>query len=479
MNDNEGEQNKRRNKYICPFPKCYLIPEILSIHSDSGKVVLKCSNLHFCELDIFEYFKILDEKSDINPKSSNIDNQEEIDSNPLINILLEKKKKLSDNIKINNLILNAQEKFPNNYKYNKNLINIGKCIEEENCRAKDIDDIIKKEIKDNEINEKDSLQKLEENYSIYLDKHYKQKKLSLNLKGPKDETQYRWLRDDGFKLISKIRFTNLIEINLDNNQINDITPLNDMLLPHLEIIKFGNNQIENITPVANLASKNLSEIYLHNNKIEDLGPFLISNFPLLILRVDNNNKAFNKSSFKEILKKYKNIIIYEVNELNIEDKNKDLRRFEFSSIRDPKIIQKNLFALIDYPNKIKYLILDDNKLEDISILNRLPLLNLEVLDLSLNFITNISVLKKMSPKCPHLKTLYLNDNKINDISPLVKFKEENKFELIFVLTTLTLKNNNININDEITYKILDKLIHEKALECDYEENDLAKSNQIK
>ena len=120
---------------------------------------------------------------------------------------------------------------------------------------------------------------------------------------------------------------------------------------------------------------------------------------------------------------------------------------------------RDLYPLIIYPNKIISLILDDNKLQDASLLSKMPLYNLEFLDLSVNFIINIKFFKKMAKRCKNLKTLYLNDNKINDISPLVKYDENNDVDLIFGLDALTLKNNYLDLKDKTTRDILVKLIN--------------------
>ena len=161
-----------------------------------------------------------------------------------------------------------------------------------------------------------------------------------------------------------------------NNQITSLDPLNNMLLPHLEIINFGDNQIKEIDPLANLLSKNLSEIYLQNNKIKDLEPFLDSEFPLLeIFRVDGkgNEKAFNKKSFKDVQKKYKGILFHKAKswesfnkeyEYNGSDENEiylNLFKIDLGSRRKDRILI-DLFPLILYPNNMKNLILDDNKL---------------------------------------------------------------------------------------------------------------------
>ena len=98
--------------------------------------------------------------------------------------------------------------------------------------------------------------------------------------------------------------------------------------------------------------------------------------------------------------------------------------WDLSSIKDKdkrKQILFDLSNLITFQFQIQYLVLDDNKLENVSILSRIPLYHLRILDLSLNLITNIKFLKKLSKKSENLQKLYLNDNKIRDLSPLIEF----------------------------------------------------------
>ena len=83
----------------------------------------------------------------------------------------------------------------------------------------------------------------------------------------------------------------------------------------------------------------------------------------------------------------------------------------------------------------------------------MPLYHLDFLNLSVNVISNIKFLKELSKKAKNLKTLYLNDNKINDINPLVKI-EENAIIPIFNLESLTLKNNSLNEKDKTVIKII-------------------------
>ena len=382
------------------------------------------------EKDIDEYFNCLNKKKDINLKVS--------DSK---NMLLDKGTDFSKN------------------------------IEESNKSNK-------KEIEDKKDEQNESLKKLKYIYYIDLEKFLREQKKELKLRGPKKEENYvKYLRDEGFKLISFLGLQNLIEINFANNFITKLDPLNNMLLPHLEIINFSDNLIEDITPLANLFSEKLSEIYLQNNKIQDLEPFKDSEFPSLeILRVDGegNKNAIERDNFNIIKNKYKNKIYYET--INLDTFNKEYKyNYNYNENNNKldlgsrgKKILTDLFLLIKYPNNIKSIILSDNKLQDASLLKRMPLYNLELLDLSVNFIMNIEFLKKMSKKCKKLRTLFLNDNKIKCISPLVKEGGNNNRVPIFNLKYLTLKNNNLDKNDKTTKEIISIFVNNAQIftDCD-------------
>ena len=253
-----------------------------------------------------------------------------------------------------------------------------------------------------------------------------------------------------------------------------------MFLPHLESIDLSCNKIKNITPLAKLYSKKLSIILLENNLIEDLGPFLDSNFPSLkILKVINNNSAFEKNNFKSVLKKFEDIIIYQLkwndfsirynldnNQIN-EENFKKSEKLYLSSRKCGDIILNDLLPLINSPNRIIYLILDNNKLNDVSLLGKMPLYNLKNLDLSLNLITSIKFLKKLFIVSRNLKELYLHHNKISDITPFLN--DERKIAI--KLSILTLKNNCLNLTEKETLDVFNKLFKED-LSLDYQKDDL-------
>ena len=408
------------------------IIEIQKVYSNSGKIVLKdkIKNSNYLESKNNHHYYFDEE-----------------------DIIMEKEQEILDIIKLYELILNLNKLCPRNFIFAQNVINVGEFIEKENAFSSEMDDIIQQEIKLKE-KEKYAIEKLKSHYHFYLDDEIE----FLSLKGEKTENLSKWLAkgfklvsDEAFELISKIRFKNLIELNLSRNRISNLYPLENMNLPHLEIINLSENLIEDISPLANLYSYNLEEINLDKNKIKDLEPFLLSKFPLLKMLIVSNNPAIYNKNFKDILKKYKGIIYYENIELSYFCRKYDIRNYYNEAIKldlsdkRRREILSDLYFAITFPNNIEALFLDDNNLSDVSLLTKLPLYNLKKLDLSFNLITNIKFLMKKY-KWKNLNELYLNDKKIYDISPLKNLQ--------IGLKILTLKNNYLDINDEETKNIL-------------------------
>jgi Leucine-rich repeat (LRR) protein len=334
-------------------------------------------------------------------------------------------KKTNEEIKriigFNQLVLDTGEKFKNNYFHLKSIINLGKSYNEENKRySKDIKCFLNYLSIDIE-NSNIAIEHLKNKKSIQI--YRNEKYINLHKKG---------LNEQDFKYISQIKFNQLKEIDISENQITNIQSFNRMSLPFLELLNLSHNEIQIIEPVSNLKSKNIQYIYLQNNKIEDMETFLKSYFPSLkILRVEGNN--IREEILKLINKKYSDKIIYKSFEEQIKEFNK---RYKFDISGDNEIIDLNgkkggdemlnyLFLIITYKteNKINKLILSNNGIKDPSILNRINFNKLETLDLSFNEITNLKFVSDMKTK--DLKYLYLNNNPFNSVFPLFKVNFQN------------------------------------------------------
>jgi Leucine-rich repeat (LRR) protein len=203
-----------------------------------------------------------------------------------------------------------------------------------------------------------------------------------------------------------------------------------MLLPHLELLDMSDNEIEDIQAIANIKSRYLTTIILNDNKIQTLSPFYEEKpkyFKLQTLAVQNNEDLIGKEKeFKGIKEMHKGIkILFE--SININEFNKrhntniieDEKSYNLGRIKkNREILLDDLFSLIKFENKIRYLILDNNNIKDASLLSKMPLFSLRRLDLSVNKINNISFLKKLSKTCKKLADLFLDNNNIYDISVL-------------------------------------------------------------
>ena len=384
-------------------------------------------------------------------------------------VILRKNKILADIIRFNKLILDTYDKFQNNFFHIQSVINVAKSLEEECSRdTRELECMINRLEKSHK-EQKKAIENL--------------KKYRIKLTGNeiKVHLRDRELENEGFKLISNIQFKQLQELNVSKNNISNIECLNNMNLPHLKYIDMSENIISDIKPIAELNSP-LKEICLQNNKISDLTPFCDSNFKdLERLRLENNNLNESMESFKKVVSKYRKQIIYipyTVEQFNSKyDTSISLENpvMKLSHTKKGDELLRDLYLIIKHDNKITELLLDDNLIKDASLISRMPLKKLKLLDLSLNEITNIQFLTEM--KLPKLNTIYLNANKINNIFPLIQIKdpqkknEEDEVEECFKnLNLISLKENNL-IEDDDKIKYVLNTLTSKGIELDFDNKD--------
>ena len=441
-------------KKIIVCSKCHKERKILKFYTDLAKIKLICKNKKCKEkdeeetLDLDELIedKFLEKPSEYENKDE--ENQKILDENannrdlvsdeskPHKKTLKDKIIMLSNIIRANQLVLETQEKHPNNYYHILSLENLGKSYEKEAQRKENFVDDLDKNLKDIEKKINDQNKILEDIKSkckkVIKKEHIEQPNLRLVLRGKsrKEGINIIKLEDQGFELITQLIFKNLKELIVASNKIKNIECLNNMLLPHLELLDMGDNEIEDIQAIANIKSRYLTTIILNDNKIQTLSPFYEEKpkyFKLQTLAVQNNEDLIGKEKeFKGIKEMHKGIkILFEsmdINEFNkrhntniIEDeKSYNLGRIK----KNREILLDDLFSLIKFENKIRYLILDNNNIKDASLLSKMPLFSLRRLDLSVNKINNISFLKKLSKTCKKLADLFLDNNNIYDISVL-------------------------------------------------------------
>ena len=111
----------------------------------------------------------------------------------------------------------------------------------------------------------------------------------------------------GLLILSKIKFNELIVLNLDNNKISDLTPLTACDFPKLKKLSFGsdnktslNYKIKDISPLSNCNFPDLLILNLKNNLINDISYLLFMNFPNLLFLDLSYNKIQSIHVFSDV-----------------------------------------------------------------------------------------------------------------------------------------------------------------------------------
>jgi len=135
------------------------------------------------------------------------------------------------------------------------------------------------------------------------------------------------IQNDQLKDLCKIEFIELEIFNLKENNISDITALENAKFNKLKILNLDKNEISDISSLEKVNFPELKELHLFNNKISDINVLGKVKFIKLEVLDLNLNKisdisVFKKGNFKELRKLYLNgnnitdIKVFEQAELN-------------------------------------------------------------------------------------------------------------------------------------------------------------------
>lgn len=496
---NKISENIQDNIFACP--ECGIInPEISKINVDNKKIEFYCKKCAEKEYKA-EFFEREDKGETINyylePKGNeNVDHKfwfkeykmnNEVESSIVKSLLkkifrneLEKNKNIINKkneqlqriIEFNKIVKNTCQKYQNNYLHLKSLKNIYLSLQKEIIRdSNDLKFLLSAFNNEIKFSEK-AIEVLEKKTEIKI----KREEESLFLRKKK-------INDTNIMSLSLIKFNQLKELDLSENEITNIEPISKMSLPFLEFLNLSYNNIKDIKSLGEINSRKLKYLFIQNNQIENIQFVKDWDFPKLrILRLENNNniQEITDPEILNIANKKKLIIVTnnKINEIkrlyNIEyDENKDKIELEqkdevkgeekkevldkTEEDEEDELILMNLFIIISQKNenKISKLSLQKYKIKNPSILNRIQFNSLEELNLSINNIKDLHYLKGM--KAENLKRLYLDNNNINDLSLLYKIKD-----LFPDLEEISLKNNNFNL-DEAQRKELVKYLNSKDI----------------
>ena len=226
-------------------------------HFNEGKYTSFCND---CRINICE------ENSHIVHRKHNITNFFKIE--PQIKVIAEKNRILRDIIRFNELILNTYQKFPDNYFHLVNISNLAESIKIENSRNSEELNFIFEQLKLKIKNREEAIKAFNEKF-----------KMSLNGKEEKLDLHKIGLEDKDLKTLSQIGFSKLIELDISENHINEISPLRDINMSNLELLRMNDNQIRNLNVFTEINAPKLEILELQNNKIKSVSPLLKCNFP--------------------------------------------------------------------------------------------------------------------------------------------------------------------------------------------------------
>ena len=413
------------------------LTERCDIHFDEGKYDQFCLD---CQENICKNY------SDKIHFKHSIKNFSEVDKNlseESKEIIRKKNRQLNAIMEFNNLILNTYEKHPNNYFHIINLINLAKLIEKEDERdPRELENALI-EIKNYMKNSEKAIDDFNKKYQTMITN--KETRLILRHKN---------LEDIIFEEIREMSLYHLQELDLSFNKIKNIDYLKYMFLSFLQYLGLNDNEIEDIKAISQINFRELKLLNLQNNNIKNANYLTKAEMPKIeMIRIDGNRAIKN---LEEVINKYNKKLVtipltfedfgkkYNLTELLTKNTN----RFELNGNDKGDEILRDLYLLLPDDNKINYLILTNCGIKNIRLLSKIAFPKLENINLSFNNIICIDAISELRNK--YLKELYLQENYICNITPLLKTKFDRNAKI-------DIRNNNLIKSHDDSENIVNNL----------------------
>lgn len=435
-------KNKRDEQHTELHDKMCLINQLTErcdIHFDEGKYDQFCSD---CQENICKNY------SDKIHFKHSIKNFSEVDKNLLEveeskEIIRKKNRQLNAIMEFNNLILNTYEKHPNNYFHLINLINLAELLKKEDERdPRELENALI-EIKNNMKNREKPIDDFNIKYQTMITN--KDTRLILRHKN---------LEDIIFEEIREMSLYHLQELDLSFNKIKNIDYLKYMFLSFLQYLRLNDNKIEDIKAISQINFRELKLLNLQNNNIKNANYLTKAEMPKIeMIRIDGNRAIKN---LEEAINKYNKKLVYIP--MTFEDFGKKYNltklltknsiRFELNGNDIGDEILRDLYLLLPDDNKINYLILTNCGIKNIRLLSKIAFPKLENINLSFNNIICIDAISELRNN--NLKELYLQENYICDITPLLKTKFDRNAKI-------DIRNNNLIKSHDDSENIVNNL----------------------
>ena len=413
------------------------LTERCDIHFDEGKYDQYCLD---CKENICKNY------SDKIHFKHSIKNFSEVDKNLLEEskeIIRKKNRQLNAIMEFNNLILNTYEKHPNNYFHWINLINLAELLKKEDERdPRELENALI-EIKNNMKN----CEKPIDDFNIKYQTMITNKETRLILR-------HKNLEDIIFEEIREMSLYHLQELDLSFNKIKNIDYLKYMFLSFLQYLSLNDNKIEDIKAISQINFRELKLLNLQNNNIKNANYLTKAEMPKIeMIRIDGNRAIKN---LEEVINKYSKKLV--TIPLTFEDFGKKYNltklltknsiRFELNGNDKGDEILRDLYLILPNDNEINYLILTNCRIKSIRLLSKIPFPKLENINLSFNNIICIDAISELRNK--YLKELYLQENYICNITPLLKTKFDRNAKI-------DIRNNNLIKSHDDSEKIVNNL----------------------
>ena len=435
-------KNKRDEQHTELHDKMCLINQLTERcdnHFDEGKYDQYCLD---CQENICKNY------SDKIHFNHSIKNFSEVDKNLLEveeskEIIRKKNRQLNAIMEFNNLILNTYEKHPNNYFHWINLINLAELLKKEDERdPRELENALI-EIKNNMKN----CEKPIDDFNIKYQTMITNKETRLILR-------HKNLEDIIFEEIREMSLHHLQELDLSFNKIKNIGYLKYMFLSFLQYLSLNDNKIEDIKAISQINFRELKLLNLQNNNIKNANYLTKAEMPKIeMIRIDGNRAIQN---LEEVINKYNKKLV--TIPMTFEDFGKKYNltklltknsiRFELNGNDKGDEILRDLYLLLPDDNKINYLILTNCGIKNIRLLSKIAFPKLENINLSFNNIICIDAISELRNK--YLKELYLQENYICNITPLLKTKFDRNAKI-------DIRNNNLIKSHDDSENIVNNL----------------------
>ena len=268
-------------------------------------------------------------------------------------------------------------------------------------------------------NDSDNNDKLIEEFNIKFKNRirlkYEEQNLNLSTKN---------IGNQGFELLSKIKFKQIETLYLNYNKLSSIKDLSKMKILQLIKLDLSHNDIDDINEFGNCNFSQLIDLKLSYNQINNINILKMCNLSKLqILYLSHNNinnieilQKCDLNSLKELYLSSNQIEDIEIlSQCNFNDLNK-------LGLSENKISSIEVFGECDF-GKLKKLYLYGNNINNIDILSKCKFSNLNELYLYDNKIVDISVFENCNFN--ELKKLSLYNNKIENLEIINKLREQN------------------------------------------------------